>query len=634
MFSIDYISKLTLFIILLILISCSNNKNKAIIITDYPITPVSFTNVTIEEGEFEGIFFNDSDVFKILEGASYSLHVNPDPELKKNIDEVIYKIVSAQEKDGYLYTNRTINPKKAADSAGIKRWTNLEIFHELYNVGHLYEAAVAHYEATGEKKLLNVAIKNANLINEVFGPNKNYGVPGHQEIEIGLVKLYRVTGEKKYLDLAKFFIDQKGRNKEKRIKVEKINPWGGTKFDQDFWTGKYAQDHKPFEDQDEAVGHAVRACYFYSGATDIAAITGTKEYDFALKNIWEDIIEKKIFLTGGIGAEPGIEGFGPAYELPNATAYTETCAAIALMFWNHRLFLLNGDIKYIDVFERILYNGFLSSVSFEGDTFLYPNPLESDGKFKFNRGVCGRSEWFDCSCCPVNIVRFLPSLPGYIYATKNDEVYVNLFIGNSSKIKINDDMLLLNQKTNYPWDGKVKFTFNNQNPISTKLNIRVPSWSRGSVLPGSLYNYINDANQWIKLKINDEDQKVNISNGYIKLDKRKWSINDNIEIEFEMSIKKVVSNENVLSNKDKIAFEYGPIVYCAEEIDNPGGVLNIKINNEFSSKFMYDENLFNGIGKIQLMNDNNSKSNKFTLIPYFSWANRDIGEMAVWFNSK
>ncbi|MDG2397089.1 MAG: glycoside hydrolase family 127 protein [Flavobacteriaceae bacterium] len=673
MFSIDYISKLTLFIISLILISCSNNKNKANIINDYPITPVSFTNVTIEdnfwkkrleinkeitipatlkkseetgrisnfakagkleEGEFEGIFFNDSDVFKIIEGASYSLHVNPNPKLKKNIDEVIYKIASAQEKDGYLYTNRTINPKKAADSAGIKRWTNLEIFHELYNVGHLYEAAVAHYEATGEKKLLNVAIKNANLINEVFGPNKNYGVPGHQEIEIGLVKLYRVTGEKKYLDLAKFFIDQKGRNKEKRIKVEKTNPWGGTKFDQDFWTGKYAQDHKPFEEQDEAVGHAVRACYFYSGATDIAAITGTKEYDFALKNIWEDIIEKKIFLTGGIGAEPGIEGFGPAYELPNATAYTETCAAIALMFWNHRLFLLNGDIKYIDVFERILYNGFLSSVSFEGDTFLYPNPLESDGKFKFNRGVCGRSEWFDCSCCPVNIVRFLPSLPGYIYATKNDEVYVNLFIGNSSKIKINDDMLLLNQKTNYPWDGKVKFTFNNQNPISTKLNIRVPSWSRGSVMAGSLYTYINDANQKIKLKINNEDQKVNISNGYIKLDKRNWSINDNIEIEFEMSIKKVVSNENVLSNKDKIAFEYGPIVYCAEEIDNPGGVLNIKINNEFSSKFMYDENLFNGIGKIQLMNDNNSKSNKFTLIPYFSWANRDIGEMAVWFNSK
>ena len=236
----------------------------------------------------------------------------------------------------------------------------------MYNVGHLYEAAVAHYEATGERKLLDVAIKNANLVESVFGPNKNIGVPGHQEIEIGLVKLYRVTGEKKYLDLAKFFIDQKGRNKNERIHndFKKTNPWGEDEFDLDYWQGEYAQDHMPLSDQEEAVGHAVRACYFYSGATDIAAITGTKEYDNALEKIWEDIVYKKIFLTGGIGAERGIEGFGPAYELPNATAYTETCAAIALMFWNHRLFLLNQEVKYMDVFERILYNGFLSSVSF------------------------------------------------------------------------------------------------------------------------------------------------------------------------------------------------------------------------------------------------------------------------------
>ena len=661
--------KLLKILFLFIFISCSNDKTQDYF-KDYPITPLPFTDVKIEdyfwkkrleinekvtlpttfkkseetgrisnfakaggleEGEFQGIFFNDSDVFKIVEGASYSLRVNPNPKLKKYLDDVITKIASAQEEDGYLYTNRTINPKKAADGAFNKRWTGLEIFHELYNVGHLYEAAVAHYEATGEKKLLNVAIKNANLIDKVFGPNKNIGVPGHQEIEIGLVKLYRVTGEKKYLDLAKFFIDQKGRNKNKRIhnNIKKVNPWGDDEFDFEHHQGEYSQDHKPLSEQNEAVGHAVRACYFYSGATDIAAITGTKEYDVALNNIWNDIVERKIFLTGGIGAERGIEGFGPAYDLPNASAYTETCAAIALMFWNHRLFLLNQDVKYMDVFERILYNGFLSSVSFKGDTFLYPNPLESDGKYKFNQGVCGRSEWFDCSCCPVNIVRFLPSLPGYIYAKKEEDIFINLFIGSNSEIKVNDDLLLLNQKTNYPWDGKVEFTFDNPKPIPAKLNIRVPGWFRNSVMPSSLYNYVQNDNKTVILKINGEIQEINIDNGYLKIEKQNWSSNDIIEVEFEMSIKKVISNEKLLANKDKIAYEYGPIVYCAEEVDNPKGVLNIKINDGYLSKFRFDNNLFDGIGKILLTNKK-SEGKKVTLIPYYSWSNREIGEMAVW----
>ena len=670
-----------LFGIFFLILGCKTNINKKEKYSDYPIYPVQFTDVKIsdnfwekrldvnkeitipatfkkseetgrisnfakaggsEEGSFEGIFFNDSDVFKIIEGASYSLQVKPDPDLKKYLDDLIDKIASAQEEDGYLYTNRTINPLKAADSAGVNRWTNLEIFHELYNVGHLYEAAVAHYKATGERKLLDVAIKNADLVYEVFGPDKNYGVPGHQEIEIGLVKLYRVTGNSKYLSLAKFFIDQRGRNKTKRIrqdsatlkfKFDKINPWGGL-YDNDFWTGEYSQDHKPFVEQDKAVGHAVRAVYFYSGVTDIAAITGTKEYDLALKNIWEDIVERKIFLTGGIGAEPGIEGFGPDYDLPNATAYTETCAAIALMLWNHRLFLRSGDVKYFDVLERILYNGFLSSVSFNGDTFLYPNPLESDGIFKYNRGVCGRSEWFDCSCCPTNIVRFLPSLPGYIYATKDEKIFVNLFIGSSAKISMNGQNLLLKQKTNYPWDGKINFSFENEEPISAKLNIRVPSWSAGSVLPSSLYNYVDDKSSTIKLKINGEPRLLNISNGYIELETRKWSNKDNIEVEFEMFVRKVKANDKVLANKGKIAFEYGPIVYCAEEVDNSKGILNLSLDKEYSSQFIFDKNLFDGIGKIKLTKEDKSKLDEVKLIPYFAWANREVGEMAVWLNSK
>ncbi len=670
-----------LFGIFFLILGCKTNINKKEKYNDYPIYPVQFTDVKIsdnfwekrldvnkeitipatfkkseetgrisnfakagglEEGSFEGIFFNDSDVFKIIEGASYSLQVKPDPDLKKYLDDLIDKIASAQEEDGYLYTNRTIDPLKAADSAGVNRWTNLEIFHELYNVGHLYEAAVAHYKATGERKLLDVAIKNADLVYEVFGPDKNYGVPGHQEIEIGLVKLYRVTGNSKYLSLAKFFIDQRGRNKNKRIgqdsatlkfKFDKINPWGGL-YDNDFWTGEYSQDHKPFVEQDKAVGHAVRAVYFYSGVTDIAAITGTKEYDFALKNIWEDIVERKIFLTGGIGAEPGIEGFGPDYDLPNATAYTETCAAIALMLWNHRLFLRSGDVKYFDVLERILYNGFLSSVSFNGDTFLYPNPLESDGIFKYNRGVCGRSEWFDCSCCPTNIVRFLPSLPGYIYSTKDEKIFVNLFIGSSAKISMNGQNLLLKQKTNYPWDGKINFSFENEEPISAKLNIRVPSWSAGSVLPSSLYNYVDDKSSTIKLKINGEPRLLNISNGYIELETRKWSNKDNIEVEFEMFVRKVKANDKVLANKGKIAFEYGPIVYCAEEVDNSKGILNLSLDKEYSSQFIFDKNLFDGIGKIKLTKEDKSKLDEVKLIPYFAWANREVGEMAVWLNSK
>ena len=426
---------------------------------DYPIQPIAFTDVQIndnfwaprietnrkvtipynfkkseetgrirnfaiagglEEGEFEGIFFNDSDVFKIIEGAAYSLMVHEDPELDQYLDNLIHKIAAAQEEDGYLYTNRTIDPSKAADGGGEERWTSLGIHHELYNVGHMYEAAVAHYQATGKRSLLDVALKNADLVDQVFGPGKNPGFPGHQEIEIGLVKLFRVTGKKRYLDLAKFFVDQRGSEAPYESE-EKANEM------------KYQQAHKLLADQEEAVGHSVRAGYFYSGATDVAALTGETAYDQGLDRIWKDIVHQKIYLTGGIGAEPRHEGFGPDYELPNATAYTETCAAISLMFWNHRMFLRSGDVKYMDVFERTLYNGFLAGVSFEGNTFFYPNPLEADGVKKFNQGVCGRSPWFDCSCCPVNIVRVLPSLPGYIYAVKDKDVFVNLYIGNEAK---------------------------------------------------------------------------------------------------------------------------------------------------------------------------------------------------------
>jgi len=641
---------------LLLTVSCQEKevKNDLAVasraILDYPIQPVPFTSVHLqddfwtprletnrqvtlpynfkkceetgrlrnfaiagglEEGEFEGIFFNDSDVFKVIEGASYSLQVNDDPELKSFLDDLIRKIAAAQEADGYLYTNRTIDPEKAADGGGTERWTNLQTYHELYNVGHLYEAAVAHYQATGERTLLDVALKNADLVDEVFGPGKNMGVPGHQEIELGLVKLYRVTGEKRYLDLAKFFIDERGN-------AEGHNTTEGK------YAGKYQQDHMPLAEQEEAVGHAVRAGYFYSAATDVAALTGETAYDEALDKIWNDIVHQKIYITGGIGAEPKYEGFGPDYELPNATAYTETCAAIALMLWNERMFLKSGNVKYIDVFERTLYNGFLAGVSFEGNTFFYPNPLESDGFTKFNQGVCGRSPWFDCSCCPVNVVRILPSLPGYIYATRGKEVYVNLYMGNKAEIPMGDQMLQLIQTTNYPRDGKIELEVLNRETIAANFKLRVPGWVRNEVMDGDLYKYTDNQTPSIHLTVNGESVEPVLENGYITLEKRNWQQKDKINISFEMPVRKVASHDLVVSNKGKVALERGPIVYCAEEVDNPKGVLNTLVSADEEFTYFFEKGLLGGLGKIE--------SPTLTAIPYYAWAHRGNGEMAVWIN--
>ena len=618
---------------------------------DYPILPVPFTSVQVnddfwsprirtnqevtvpytfqkseetgrlrnfaiaggmEEGEFEGIFFNDSDVFKIIEGASYTLQVKDDPELKIYLDDLIAKIAAAQEEDGYLYTNRTINPEKAADGAGKERWTNLAVYHELYNVGHMYEAAVAHYLATGERTFLDVALKNADLVNEVFGPGKNMGVPGHQEIEMGLVRLYRVTGDIKYLDLAKFFVDQRG------------NEEGHELF------GEYCQDHKPFADQDEAVGHAVRACYFYSGATDVAALTGTTVYDNALLNIWEDIVYRKIYLTGGIGAEPRHEGFGPAYELPNATAYTETCAAIALMFWNHRMFLRSGEVKYMDVFERILYNGFLAGISFEGNTFFYPNPLETDGIATFNQGICGRSPWFDCSCCPVNVVRVIPSIPGYVYAVQDKSIFVNLYMSNVADIETGDTKLRLRQETNYPWDGNVKIIIESDDVSVTKFMLRIPGWLRNEVMPGDLYSYVDQESPSFSISINGEPISSVVEKGYMIIDERTWKRGDQIDISFDMEVRKVISNEKVKANAGKMALERGPIVFCAEAVDNPEGVAGLSIRKEDSFEFSYDSRLLGGLGTITGISHIKNKEENFRAIPYYAWAHRDMGEMAVW----
>ncbi len=616
---------------------------------DYPIKPVSFTDVTFNdnfwqprletnrtatlpanfkkceeteridnfskaagrmEGPHVGIFFNDSDVFKVMEGAAYSLSVHPDPELDAYLDDLIAKIAAAQEDDGYLYTARTINPKAVtSEKEGLERWSNLKMSHELYNVGHMYEAAVAHYLATGKKNFLTIALKSADFIDSVFGKNKKRDIPGHQEIEMGLVKLYRVTGEERYLNLAKFFLDERGH-------------YHGREAYNLFDIVGYSQDHLPVVEQTEVVGHAVRAVYMYAGMADVAALTGDQAYIKALDALWRDLIVGKMYLTGGIGSSHHGESFGKAYDLPNATAYNETCAAIADIFWNHRMFLLHGDAKYHDVLERTLYNGFLSGVSLSGDTFFYANPLASNGQWKFNVNVAAtRSPWFDCSCCPPNVARLLSSLPGYIYAHTNDTVYVNQFVAGDANITLEKVSVKVQQESNYPWSGDIKIIVNPETATSFTLAIRIPGWASNQPLPTELYHYADETSEAVSLKVNGETVPIMTEKGYLHLT-HQWRAGDVVELHLPMPIRRVVSHEAVKENTGKIAVERGPVVYCAEGADNNGHALELALRDDEKLETRLEPNLLGGITVI--------KGGDLTLIPYYAWSHRGEGEMAVW----
>ncbi len=565
------------------------------------------------EGTFEGIRYNDSDVFKIMEGAAYSLQQKYDAELDKYLDDLIAKIAAAQEDDGYLYTIRTIKGDSAmTPREGNERWKEVRNHsHELYNMGHMYEAAVAHYNATGKTNFLDVAIKNAELILSVYGPGKRHDAPGHQEIEIGLSKLYRTTGDKKYLDLAKFFLDERGKSEIRNYKS-----------DSQWENGAYWQDHKPVVEQNEAVGHAVRAVYMYSGMADVAALTGNKEYIDAINTIWENVVNKKYYITGGIGAMYDGEAFGENYQLPNR-AYNETCAAIANVFWNHRMFLMKGESKYIDVLERTLYNAVLPGISFDGNTFFYPNVLEFDGEDKFNQGAPERKPWFDCSCCPSNLSRFIPAVPNYIYAQKGDDIYANLFAASKTKFTLGDKEFQIEQETNYPWEGSIKFKISCETPTRFNLKIRVPGWAQNRPVPGDLYSYLEESKKEVRLFINNEPEQFKIENGYILLNKN-WQNDEIVELVLPMTIHKVVPNENIKEITGKVAIERGPIVYCAEQADNQEGVINKKIsaNEKFTPKFY--PALLQGVVKLE--------SDNLKLVPYYAWSHRGIGEMEVWFN--
>ncbi|MFQ6036895.1 MAG: glycoside hydrolase family 127 protein, partial [Sedimentisphaerales bacterium] len=580
------------------------------------------------EGNFEGIYFNDSDVYKVIEGAAYSLNLHPDPKLEEYVDKVIDKIVAAQWEDGYIYTFYSV-PRRQPQ----KRWNDIRSKHELYCAGHFFEAAVAYYQATGKRKILDVALRLANCIDSVFGPNKKCDVPGHQEIEIGLVKLYRVTGNEKYLKLAKFFLDERGHAHGRQL------------------YGQYCQDHQPVTEQTEAVGHAVRAGYMYCGMADVAALTGDKSYLRALEQIWQNVVSKKLYITGGIGARRGGESFGNNYELPNKTAYCETCAAIANAMWNHRMFLACGDAKYIDILERIIYNGFLSGISLSGDKFFYPNPLASDANYQ-------RSPWFGCACCPTNIVRFLPSLPGYAYAYKEDKLYVNLFVGGSTVIKTGENIVHLTQETRYPWDGDINITIEPQRPAEFTIYIRIPGWARNQPVPSDLYRYLKKSYQKVTLQVNDKPLTLDIEKGFARI-RRQWKKADTIKIHLPMPIRRVLCHEKVRDNVGKTALQRGPIVYCFEAVDNPGGVANLVLPAEAELHAEYRPQLLGGIvqiygqGKIQQQSEaatsvkdidpvrNSSSANtqeigeisnglEVVAIPYYAWAHRGKSQMVVW----
>jgi len=566
-----------------------------------------------DEYEVGGLAFDDTDVYKTIEGASYLLQTYPDKKLMKYIDSVLVIVAAAQEPDGYLYTSRTMNPKHPHEWAGTKRWELVEdLSHEFYNLGHMVEGAVAHYQATGKRNFLDIALRYADcVIREIGeGPDQVVRVPGHQIAEMALARLYLVTGDKKYLDQAKFFLDKRGYTSR---------------------TDEYSQAHKPVLEQDEAVGHAVRATYMYSGMADVAALTGDKGYIEAIDRIWENIVGKKMYITGGIGSTSSGEAFGKNYELPNMSAYCETCAAIGNVYVNHRLFLLHGHGKYYDVLERTLYNGLISGVSLEGNGFFYPNPLESMGQHQ-------RQAWFGCACCPSNICRFIPSLPGYVYAVKNNDVYVNLFMSNTSNLKVNGKKVELEQTTNYPWNGDITIGVKKNSAGKFNLKVRIPGWVRNQVVPSDLYTYSDNVRLGYSVKVNGEEVQSELKDGYFCID-RKWKKGDKVEVHFDMEPRTVRANDKVAADKGRVAVERGPVVYCAEWPDNNFDVLSAYMNQnpkfevEFQKDMLYGINTLKTDAQVLEYGKDGrltTKDVKMTMIPYYAWAHRGRGNMSVW----
>ena len=591
----------------------------------------NFEMAAAKSGKFATTFpFDDTDIYKTLEGAAYSLSLYPDKELAAYLDVLIAKVGKAQEPDGYLYTARTIDPAHPHPWAGPERWVNeREMSHELYNAGHLYEAAVAHYQATGKRTLLNIALKNADLVCSVFGPGKRSVAPGHEIVEMGLVKLYRVTGKPEYLSTAKFFIEARGQH-------QGYDP----KSPDPFRNGSYWQDHKPVVAQSEAVGHAVRAEYLYSAMADVAALTGDKQLITAVDSIWDNMASKKLYVTGGTGAVPGGERFGRNYELPNATAYNETCAAVANIYWNQRMFQLHGDAKYADVIEKVLYNGLLSGVGLDGKSFFYSNAMQIKNSASFAQTEPARAGWFECSCCPTNLARLFPSLPGYVYGQNGKDIYVNLFVSGSADLVVQNKPVRFTQANNYPWDGDLKFTVNQASTSDFNLLVRIPGWAREEAVPSDLYRFATPSDAKVVIKVNGKPVEYALKNGYAVL-ARKWKKNDVVDVSLPMEVRTVAAHPNVQDNVGKVALQRGPVIYCAEWKDNDGKASNIIVPNGTAFTATAKPDVLNGITELTATvpvvkvdaatNTISTVRQTLTAIPYYAWANRGKGEMTVWF---
>lgn len=644
--------KSLLFILLCasLLFSCSENEEK----TSTPLNPVPFTAVHLNDqfwspkietnrktsipsafgkceengrmdnfalagglskGEHKGDFpFDDTDVYKVLEGASYTLAVQYDKKLDTYLDSLITLIGAAQEKDGYLYTCLTNKCKRLERWYGKGRWDRLNS-HELYNCGHLYEAAVAHFQATGKRTLLDIALKNADLVNQVFGsdPDQKKVPSGHPIVEMALVKLYRVTHDEKYLKLARFFIDETGKATD------------GHKL------SEYSQDHKPIVDQDEAVGHAVRLGYLYSGVTDVASLMKDSTLMAATKRVWGNVVSKKLYITGGIGSRAQGEGFGPNYELPNMTAYCETCAAISNVYWNYRLFLNDGNSKFYDVLERSLYNGVISGVSLSGDKFFYDNPLESVHNHD-------RAPWFGCACCPGNITRFMASVPGYVYTTDEHNIYVNLFAAGKASVSVGRDTIGISQETRYPWDGRVVITIDKPAKEPFGLKIRIPGWAQNQAVPSDLYKFTDQVTKKYTIRVNGKEKSLEMLNGYAVV-RSKWKQGDELEVDFPMPVRKIKANEKVTNDQEKLAYQRGPLVYCFEDKDNNNGrMFDNFVSPDVAVESQFEENLLGGVVTLFMKGSKISKSGdsktiepaNLKAIPYYAWNNRGTSNMLIW----
>jgi len=570
----------------------------------------------LRKGDFEGIFYDDSDVFKALEAIAYSLKVKNNPEIEKRADGWIDKIAAAQQPNGYLNTFYTL---KEPD----KKWTDMSM-HEDYNGGHLIEAGVAYFNATGKRKLLDVAIKFADHFDSLFGPDKRHWVTGHQELELALVKLYKTTGNKKYLNLADWLLSERGH---KHAVGYTWTDWRDT---------AYAQDVLPVKQQTQITGHAVRAMYLYTGAADVAAMTGDGEYFKAMKTVWEDVVHRNMYVTGGIGSSGSNEGFSVDYDLPNEKAYCETCASVGMVFWNQRMNALSGNAQYIDVLEKVLYNSALDGLSFEGDRFFYGNPLASNGQHF-------RKEWFGTACCPSNIARLVASLGDYIYGVSEKDIYVNLFIGSSTSLTIQDTKVELRQITAYPWNGKVSLEVKPSKKSSFTLRIRIPGWLKGQAVPGDLYQFKEIKQVQLPILLNGVSVPYTEESGYALIE-REWKMGDIITFELPMDIKRVTARPELKAANNRVALQRGPLIYCVEGTDNEGKAWNFILPDNEAIKANFDEKMLGGLMKLQFsaptvkisadgLDVSTSKQN-ITAIPYFSWCNRGQTPMQVWLPTK